>query len=319
MNPILHIENIPLSRIDFADFTFSVSPEPVDCPGDPLIQSIARNGILHPPIVLENRPNLFAIVAGRKRLQVLRSLRSANTAACLVVPPGTPEEDIFLLLLEEIQLTRQLTTVERAIFLQKIAAFADTSRIVKGFLPRLGLAPHASSIKQALQLFDLEEPVLRSLHQGQLHETVAHDFIAMAPPDRMALFKIITSLRLSFSYQKKLLTMCRELASRSNTKIAALLSSNEVRAILQHQDANPPQKTKHLMLWLQNRHMPRSRQATEEFDRFINALQLPGNVSVTHTPYFEDDAITLSITFQDRKSLQQSWDKIRQAAYPDEN
>jgi hypothetical protein len=92
-----------------------------------------------------------------------------------------------------------------------------------------------------------------------------------------------------------------------------------VQSILQHQDANPPQKTKNLMLWLYRRHMPRAQQAEEEFNRFISALQLPQNVSVGHTPFFEDDAMTLAITFPNRKSLQEAWKKIRHATDSTDN
>ncbi len=315
MNPTLNIKNIFLSLIDFDDFSFSISPEQEVVPDETLSKSIARHGILHPPIVKRSSPDLYTIIAGRKRLQSLRFLHNNNTASCLVVSRQIPEVDLFHLLLEEIQLVRQLTPVEKAIFLQKVTAVIDTEQIISEFLPRLDLAPHSRSIVKTLKLFELEKPILRSLHDGQLHETVAHDFILLTPGDRMVLFGIISSLRLSFSYQKKLLVICRELAGRNNTSIASLLKNDEVDAILQHGEANSPQKTKNLMLWLQGERMPRSTRAAAEFKRFTAALQLPQNVAIAHAPFFENDAMTLTITFQDRKSLQHAWDKIRHATY----
>jgi beta-mannanase len=56
--------------------------------------------------------------------------------------------------------------------------------------------------------------------------------------------------------------------------------------------------------------MPRYRQAAEEFRRLITAMQLPQNVSIAHTPFFEDDSMTLSITYPNRNSLQHAWKKI---------
>ena len=319
MDPILNAKNISLSQIDFEAFDYSLSPELDAAPPEALYESIARHGILHPPLVRELDSGLYTVVAGRKRLLVLRSLHTERTCICLVISRRVPEVDVFSLLLEESQLTRQLSTVEKAIFLQKITAIADERQIISKFLPLLGLAPHSSSLKQSLKLMDLEEPVLRSLHHGQISETVAHDLLSMAARDRMTLAAIIVALRLSFSNQKKLLNMCRELASRSNTSIGALLDDNEVHDILQHPDANPPQKTKNLMLWLSRRHMPRSGQAKEEFSRFIAAMHLPRNVSVEHTPFFEDDSMTLSITFPNRESLQHAWEKMRYATDNNEN
>ena len=316
MNPTLSIENIPVAQIDFNDFLFALSPTLEAAPDATLDKSIARHGILHPPIVMQKSPELYTIVAGRKRLQALRFLHGGNTvASCLVAARQTPEVDIFRLLLEEIQLIRRLTPVERAIFLQKITAVIDREQIIREFLPRLDLAPHYRSITKALELLNLEKPILAGLHRGQLHETVAHDLVPLSSEDRMTLFAIISSLHLSFSYQKKLLVICREVAGRNNISIASLLNHDEVKAILQHPEANAPQKTKNLMRWLQEEYMPRSTRAATEFKRFIAMLRLPHNVAVAHTPFFENDATSLTITFPDRESLQNAWDKIRHAAY----
>jgi len=319
MNPGLNFKKIAFPQIDFEDFTYAISPERGVVPDETLNKSIARHGILHPPIIRETNSGFYIIVAGRKRLLTAGSPHTESTCDCLVISRRTPEVDVFNVLLEENQLTRELTIVEKAIFLQKTTAITDERYIIRQFLPRLGLAPHAFSIKQTLKLLDLEEPILHNLHHGRINETVAHDFLLLSTYDRMALLKIITSLRLSFSYQKKMLNICRELAGRGNTSIEDLLDNDEVHGILNHQDANPPQKTKNLMLWLSRKYMPQSRQAEEEFNQLITAMQLPKNVFVEHTPFFENDSITLAITFRNRKSLLHAWKKIRHATHSNDD
>ena len=319
MNLVLTFKDISLAHIDFEDFSYSISPDRDITPDDTLNTSIGRYGILHPPLVRKNNSGLYTIITGRKRLLTFRSLHTENMCSCLVIPDQIPEIDVFHVLLEEIQLSRQLTMVEKAIFLQKATAITDEIHIIQEFLPRLGLAPKSFSIQQALTLFDLEDQILHGIHHGQIHESVAHDLMALSAQDRMALFEIITSLRLSGSYQKKLLSICRDLASRGNTSIAVLLNNEEVHDILHHQEANPPQKTKNLMSWLSRKHMPRYRQAAEEFRRLITAMQLPQNVSIAHTPFFEDDSMTLSITYPNRNSLQHAWEKIRHATHNNDN
>jgi len=42
-------------------------------------------------------------------------------------------------------------------------------------------------------------------------------------------------------------------------------------------------------------------------------MQLPHNVTVQHTPFFEDDEVTLSIAFANRKLLQDAWEDIKNA------
>jgi len=319
MTPILTIKNIRISQVDFNDLSYLISPQPQIAVDQNLTESISKYGILHPPIVKENSPAFYSIVAGRKRLLALKSLQAEAACSCLIISRQLPEIDVFHILLEETRLTRHLTTAEKAVFLQKIAPITDEKKIVDEFLPRLGLPPDPFLMKQVLMLLDLEDPVLQDIHQGYIHERVALEFVPLSPPDRRALFALITSLHLSVSNQKKLLTICRELASRENTSIAALLDHDAVHEIVTHQDANPPQKTKKLMTWLTRRHMPRSRQAEDEFNHFTTTLRLPSNVSVGHTPFFENDAVTLAITFNDRKSLQHAWEKIRQTTNDNEN
>jgi len=312
MFPILTTKNIALSQVDFNDFSCSISPEPEN-DDVTLRRSIDRYGILHPPVVREISAGLYGVVTGRKRLLALLALQKGNTCHCLVVSKRVPKIEIFDMLLAEIQLTRQLTIVEKAIFLKKIIPLADERQIVKEYLPRLGLAPDPLILQQILKLLELEEPVLLGMHQGYVNERVARDFIAFPVQDRTILFEIIAALRPSFSNQIKLIHICQELAGRENKSIVTLLDNDEVHAILHHQDANPPQKTKNLMAWLARRQKPRFKQAEEEFSRFVTAIRLPGNVSVAHTPFFEDDKVTLFIRFRSLKSLQHAWEKIKHA------
>jgi ParB-like chromosome segregation protein Spo0J len=332
MPPVLTIKNIDLSQVDFNDLSYSIAPIPESEIDSTLKASIARHGILHPPIVREINSVSYTIIAGRKRLLAWRSLAKEKTCHCLVISRQIPEFEVFHILLAEIQLVRQLTMVEKALFLQKIAAVAEEKQIVKEFLPRLNLAQDPSVMKQTLRLLELEAPILKGIHQGYVNETVARDFVSLPLQDRSILFEIVASLRLSLSNQKKLLQICRELASRENKSITALqlasrenksitalLATPEVHAILHHPEANPPQKTKNLMIWLARRHKSRSIHAEEEFNRFINEIRLPRNVSVTHTPFFEDDVVTLSITFRNRGFLLQAWEKIKHVTRDNEN
>ncbi len=184
-------------------------------------------------------------------------------------------------------------------------------QIAKEFLPRINLPPDPFYYRQSVKLLNLEKPIIHEIDQGNINEKVALDIISLSVKDRLAVFHIMSSLRLSISNQKKLLNICRELASRMDSTIAAILEDRDVQDILTHQDANPPQKAKNLMHWLSRKYMPRSSQSEDEFKRFIAAMQLPQNVSADHTPFFEDDSVTLSITFPNRKSVQHAWKTIK--------
>jgi ParB family chromosome partitioning protein len=303
---------IPL--IDFTDFSYDFSPDRDIILDETFRNSIARHGILHPPIIRETDSGSYVIVTGRKRLFAFRSLfPEADTCCCLIVSHRVPDIEVYSVVLEDILISRKLSPIEKALLLRKLSPLADVEYIVNEFLPRMDFPPDPLHIRQSLMLLDLEKSIIHAIHRGLVHEAVARAFSSFPAADRMALFHIMTSLRLGVNYQKKLVTTCRELANREQKTIAELLKGEEISFILNHPDANPPQKTKNLMTWLTRKHMPRSSQAEAEFAGSVAAMKLPGNVTIQHTPFFEDDAVTLSITFADRKRLQDSWKQIRNA------
>lgn len=319
MNPAPSIKTVPLSQIDFNDFSYSVSPVKINNVDKSLEKSICKHGLLHPPIIKQVDSCSYCIIAGRKRLLAVAALRAEGACNCLVVSRQAAEADILYLLLEELRLTRQLSPIEKALFLQKTAGIMDEDQTTSEFLPLLELPASPVVIKQTRMLLDLEDPIILAIHRGDINVNIARKLIPLPGKDRMVLFEIITALGLSFSNQKKLLNICGELASRKKTNIAVILGHEDVQGILRHQHANPPQKAKMLMTRLSREHMPRSGQAEEEFSRFIAAMQLPHNISVEHTPFFEDDRTTLSITFSNRKSMQHAWEKIKDTVHSNDD
>ena len=313
MNQHICPKSLDTSLIDFDDFSYSISPDREIILEDSVAKSIAMYGILHPPLIVQKtNTKSYVIVAGRKRLFACRTFfPDEKSCCCMIIPAQMPELDIFSILLEEILTSRKLTPIEKAIFLQKISPLADKKHIAKKFLPRLNLPPDPFYIKQSVMLLDLEEPIIHAIHQGLITEKITGEIASLSAEDRLAVFHIISSLHPSASNQKKLIDICRELASRENSTIAAILENKDARDILNHQEANPPQKTKNLMNWLSRKHMPRSSSAADEFKRFAASMHLPENVSLTHTPFFEDDSVTLSINFSNRKPVQNVWKKIK--------
>jgi hypothetical protein len=320
MNQYICPKNLDTSLIDFADHSYTISPDRNVILDESFVNSISRHGILSPPIVKETKPNSYVIVTGRKRLLAFRTLfPEKKSCICMIIPAQTPEMEIFSILLEEVHTSRQLTPIEKAIFLQKISPLIDEDQMVKEFLPRINFPSDPFHIKQSIMLLNLEEPLIRAIHQGGINEIVAREMLSLSTKDRLAVFHVMSSLQHSVSNQKKLLKICRELASRENRTITAVLEDKEVQEILNHQGANPPQKTKNLMNWLSRKYMPRSSEAEDEFKLFVATMHLPKNASVDHTPFFEDDSVTLSITFSNRKSVKNAWKTIKETIRDQDN
>ncbi len=310
MPPTFRSSLINLQHINFQDFSNSLTPEEAREPSTALLASIARTGILHPPILREQGRTRMEIVTGRRRLLAAQQTQHSISTICLVLPADTLPAEALALNLEDTLLRGDITVVEQAIFFQKILDHLNEDEAARRFLPALGLEPHRHHLHNLLQLLGLEEHLLGAVHEGRLHDGVARELLALNFTDRLSLYEVMEMLSLSVSNQKKITTACRELAARHNTSIMGLLCQPQVREILNPRETNIPQKTARLMQWLTEQRFPRLAAAEQEFRSFAAALKLPSAVALTHSPSFEQDQVQLSIPFADRKELRRVWPLI---------
>lgn len=308
----MHISRINAKYIDFSDNTYSLVPSCItSTPPVTLVESIRRYGILHPPVVKEKSTSTFTIVSGRKRLLAAIETTAATSFDCHKLTEKTAEIDILALCLEDARLSRPLTPVERAIFYKKALAQIDEKELASRFLPMLGFSRSVYHIQKDLKVLDLEEPLLVALHEGLLDDKVAFELAKLSFSDRLSLFEVINTLHLSVGNQKKLVICCRELAARQNTSISSLLRNQAVDEIINHEEANTPQKATNLMQWLVTERFPRLMQAEKEFQRFVTELALPEEARLEHSPYFEKDELVFTLSCADRESFLAVWEKIR--------
>lgn len=307
----MHISRININHIDFSDDSYWLVPPCITSPVPAsLVESVRRCGILHPPVVKEKAASSFAVVAGRKRLLAAIEATGAAACVCYKLTEKTDEIDVLAIGLEEALLSRPLTPVERAFFCKKALKLIDENELAARFLPLMGLAPSVYHIHRDLRLLDLEEPLLIAMHEGVLDDKVAFELGKFSFSDRVALFEVISTLHLSVGNQKKLAITCRELASRNNTTISALLHSPAVDSIINHGEANSPQKTANLMKWLTSERFPRLSRAEKEFHHFIAGLALPDQARLEHSPSFEKDELLFTLSCADQKQFLAIWQRI---------
>ena len=310
----MQIRHVPFDAIDLTDTAYTLTPRPAATPAPHLRRSVRRVGILHPPLLRERGDSTHRVVAGRQRLLLAMEISATPGPAacpCLVLDAGMSEERVFEFLLEETLAVRPLTVVEQALFLQKTVALLGREQTAQRFLPLLGHSPSPLQIDRLLELLPLEEPLLASLHQGDLEEAAARVLVALPAADRLLLHGIITTLKLGTGKQRKLVIACRELAARHDRTVAELFAKGEARDILDHPDANPPQQAARIMAWLSRMLQPGLFAAEQSFRRLVDTLRLPATVSLGHAPAFEKDSLALTVTLRDEKELRAAWDALR--------
>ncbi len=305
-------QKICLTQIDLEDLTFNLTPIGLEGISARLRDSVSRCGIIHPPLLTPKDHDKFTIVAGRQRLLAAHQILADNFCDCLILPTETPPAILLTVALQDIMLNRPASPLEKAICWQKAVDFLGRDIAEEEFAPQLELTRQLNPARLE-KILALDDEIQESLHQGSLELKTIFKLIDLAPADREALFRIIKQLRLSSSNQRKLIEHCQELHRRQNRQITAILAEPECLEIINHNEANPPQKTAMLMIWLTGQCYPRLTGASQEFRSLIGQLKLPKGVTLEHSPSFEKDNLQMTIDFKDQRQLTEKWPAIRQA------
>jgi len=299
---ILHIHKTPLAHIDLNDHTYSIIPFELEDHSATIAAHVQKTGILRPPVLQERIADSFRVVGGQARLAAARVL-GISSVACHILPKETPELKTFMIALTDAISERQISAIEKAVFFRKITKICSVEEAAISYLPVLGLPQRSSIINKLLTLLTLEQPVAEAVHNGVLDEKAAYVLSGLSFRDRLVLFEIISALRLSVSNQRKLIESCTDLSLRENSSIPTILSSKPVQDILNHKEANPPQKAANLMSFLQAALSPKYTEAQKAFNALKQSLKLPGWATLTHASAFEKDELNLSLTFKNAETL----------------
>lgn len=305
-------QKISLDQIDLEDLTFSLTPVDREEISTQLRDAVSRCGLIHPPLLVTTENGRFTIVAGRQRLMAAQQLLADHSSNCLILPKETPATVLLTIALQDILLSRPASPLEKAICWQKAVNLLGRDRAIEEFSPQLDLTRQLTPASLE-KILTLDDEMQQALHQGSLELKTTIKLIELDTADRHALFQIIKQLRLSSSNQKKLLAHCLELHHRQNRQIEAILAAPDCLEIINHPEANPPQKAAMLMSWLTSLCYPRLTEAAKEFRSFVGKLQLPKGVTLAHTTSFEKDNMQMTIDFKDQQQLTEKWPIIREA------
>jgi len=290
---------------------WNIHPWENNCYSEELKNSIIRTGIIHPPFLLQHPGKKFEIVTGHKRLVIANEHLESDKIACYILPENFPEQTILDLLLTD-QSNTPLSLAEKARFIQIAAGCMTKDEIIRTFLEKLEIRKHASAINEMEKLLAMDIEIIKEIHGGRLqYKTIGELLRIKNPEDRLALVSLFKNLSLGGGKQKKLLSLIRDLAYRSNRSISDFLQSDELQHILNHKEMNPPQKAQHLGNFLQAKLTPTYLESEKHFANFCKELQLPQNCSLSHSPAFETDSLTLSIVFKNSRECQQLLPEIK--------
>lgn len=270
-----------------------------------LLESLNNTGMLH-PVIIHDLGEKFSLISGRHRLTYLRS-KGIVSADCTVLSSEASIYTIFHHILLDQQTNGPLSLMETAYFIHHCLASMSEKDVITFFLHRLGLPQQPSLIKQYCQLLDLEPEIQLQIHQGLINMAIAQHLLALNVKDRRFLAILFNTLQAGTNKQRKILQFGLELSKRTNRSIEDLFTTDDFQKIFNHPEMNLPQKTHTLLTLLQKKTFPRSQESEVAFQQRVNKLQLPQNMSLTHSQNFEKNEVCLSITFPDMESCEKAW------------
>lgn len=295
---LLESRNIPLHLIDFSS-SWNLHPWELYTLSGDLASSFSRAGILHPPILLARDDGRFEIVCGFKRLLFASSSCAPQEVSCLILAQNTDLRVILDIVLTDQSLARPLSIVEKARFLEICSCYLQSREIVDTFCGRLGMDKRPSTISALVEILKQHPLLISEAHCGALQEKIVMELLKIpSEMDRVALVRLFKKLGMGEGKQRKFFPLIRDLAFRDKMSIAAYLENSSIEKVLEHPDMNIPQKIQHLASFLQHELHPLATNAEIEFSRDVNALKIPENCTIHHSPSFEKDEVTLSITFK---------------------
>lgn len=308
----LSYQSIPLDAINFTPI-WNLHPWEYRVIPPELHENLTLNGVIHPPLVITDAAETFAIVSGARRIEFVKRSSGPSHIDCLVVDKESPHSTILNLILADQSCVAPLSLAEKARFIEIASQFLRMEDIATLFRTKLQLQNGRSALQDVLKILQQDEEIIREIHAGRVQERMVAEILSLPEEsDRLTLVQFFKDLGMGDGKQKKFFYLIRDIAFRKGSSITAFLQKEDIRAILDHAEMNIPQQIHHLGSLLQQEMNPSSSLAEGVFTKQVKTLQLPANYAISHSPSFEKDEITLSITFKNFAECQhylRAWQK----------
>jgi ParB/RepB/Spo0J family partition protein len=296
------IQKFPLQQIDLLDDTFSVNYLP-DL--QKLRSSIEEIGLIQ-PVLLKKKLGGHQIICGFRRISLMKELGKSEIESKVFEEKEMDEFQLFSLSLHENLTTRGLNAVEKAIALDKlIHRFQiDPGAVIKTFLPLFSLEPNEKILNTYLSLAQMEDEIKTYVLKEEVSRSNVRKLSALTPDDRMAVFSLISRLKLGENRLREVLTLLEEISRRSQSTEKDIIYRPGIQEILSQKELTPSQKTERIKKVLTDLRYPKLNQLEREFGEKRRDLNLPSNIWLHHSPFFEGKRIKIEFQFETMEDYQ---------------
>ena len=273
-------------------------------------ESIEKFGLVYLPLIRPLGDGSYEILTGKRSCLFFHSLDQEAEIPCRILADGFSMVQVLALIHEEYAMRKPLTEIELAYYLQLCQLKLNTEDQHRLFAA-LGLPVNPGALKRLFDLLTLDLPMQEALMTGDISENIARELLKLSISDRAAVFSLFRQLNIGGGKQKRMLSLVSDLAGSEGVSLSEYIERESFQALLNHPEMNIPQKSQSLLQLLQQNHTPSLSEAENQFKRWSKELALPDSCTVSHSPAFEQDAVTLSITFSSPEQLENCLHKIQ--------
>lgn len=287
------------SRVSYKDLSFRISTgnESID-----LTDSIARTGLINPPILLCRGEN-YVIVCGFLRIAACNRL-GFNEIPALLLDENTSFERCAEIAVIDNTSRRKLNLVEQARALALLASIHDKKDSLLKSAKMVGLPV---DIKMAEKL-RLVSQMPSTLQSGLIEGTIAL-------PTALQLFQIqdiqitehlgllLRELGLSLNRQRELISWITAIARREAVSVLEILGANPILRVRQDVHMDRRRKAQLIRDYLKRRRYPAISMVEQQFNKKIKNLNLMRGVHLSPPPNFESTTYSLRFDFQSHTDL----------------
>jgi len=120
----------------------------------------------------------------------------------------------------------------------------------------------------------------------------------LTPDNRMAVLSLISPLKVGENRLRELLTLLEETSRRNHATVKEIAGQPELLAILSQKELTPSQKTERVKKVLMGLRYPELNQLEKAFEKKRRELNLPTNISLQHSPFFEGKGLKIEFQFE---------------------
>jgi hypothetical protein len=292
----------PLEKLDDlpGPYTMSFGHDP-----GPMIESIQKVGLINPPLVDTDEEGRVRIVAGYRRILALKSLGEKQVRCTDLSGEGLAASEKLLVAFYDNLATRRFNGMEKAMILQRLTNHFREEEVVSRYMPLLGLPSHRPTLHIYTRLNGLESELQAAFAKDGISPKTVRALLGMDSPSRSVCFKWLSNLNFNFNQQSQFIEFAIDLSLIYKKSISNLFAGEPFVSIISDEEMNTPQKAKAALNYLRSLRMPQLSRAERVFREMTRDLDLPKDVRLHHTPFFEGPDYRLELHFRNGEKLRE--------------